>query len=131
MIRMKSGVYGTKHELKRASDGPFTLPDEEEARLVKRGVAEYVFEDKPQVAPDGPSLPKYNIGMTEKQLRGIAAYYQVDASKAKKKQEIIDLLDAHFENSDDGDEENTDPADEDDGSDDPDAPNLNADMPTQ
>ena len=70
MIRMKSGVYGARNVLKRASDGPFSLSDKEEARLVNRGVAEYVYEHQPAASDDVPTIPHYDIGMTEKQLRG-------------------------------------------------------------
>ena len=44
MIRLISGVYGAEDGLKRPKDGPFSLTDNEEARLVSRGVAEYVFD---------------------------------------------------------------------------------------
>lgn len=40
MIQIISGVYGDG--MKRAGDGPFCLSEQEEARLVKRGVAKYV-----------------------------------------------------------------------------------------
>jgi len=43
MIQMKSGVYGGKDGMKRPEDGPFHLSEQEEARLVDRGVAEYVL----------------------------------------------------------------------------------------
>lgn len=42
MIQMKSGVYGGKDGMKRPGDGPFSLSEQEEARLVNRGIAEYV-----------------------------------------------------------------------------------------
>lgn len=44
MIKMISGVYGGLDGLKRPSDGAFSLPPEEEARLVNRGVAVYTNE---------------------------------------------------------------------------------------
>ena len=47
MIQMKNGVYGARHFMKRASDGPFSLSEAEEARLVDRGVAEYVDGAEP------------------------------------------------------------------------------------
>lgn len=128
MIRMKSGVYGARNVLKRASDGPFSLSDKEEARLVNRGVAEYVYEHQPAANDDVPTIPRYDIGMTEKQLRGIAAYFRVDVSTAKKKQDIVDLLDAHFD-AEDGDEPDEGGEDE-PGTEDPDAPSLGAEDPT-
>ncbi len=45
MIRMVCGAYGGKDGLKRAGSGPFCLSEEEEARLVRRGVAAYVSVD--------------------------------------------------------------------------------------
>lgn len=131
MIRMKSGVYGARNIMKRPGDGPFSLSDKEEARLVARGVAEYVHEDQPALCDDAPTIPHYDVGMTEKQLRGIAAYFRVDVSAAKKKQDIVDLLDAHF-GAEDGDTDisddlgvpDSDPAD-------PDAPALGAAAPTE
>lgn len=47
MIKMISGVYGGLDGLKRPSDGAFSLPPEEEARLVNRGVAVYTNELTP------------------------------------------------------------------------------------
>lgn len=124
MIRMTSGVYGSK-DMKRPEDPPFCLPDAEEARLVKRGVAEYVYEQAPTGLPasvgEVPTLPSYDVGMTEKQLRGIAAYHKVDVSAAKKKQDIVDILDAYF---------GVDEADLEEGIvGDPDAPSLSAEDP--
>ena len=134
MIRMKSGVYGAKDNMKRPSDGPFSLPDKEEERLVKRGVAEYVFDHPTKPAddgePDGPDIPKYDVGMTDKQLRGIAAYFCVDVSAAKRKQDIVDILDRHFAaNEEDDTAPDGDGDDIPDGGDDPDAPVLGAEDP--
>lgn len=42
MIKIICGVYGGKHGMKRPGDPPFSLPPEEEARLVARKVAAYV-----------------------------------------------------------------------------------------
>ncbi len=117
MIQMKSGVYGAKDGLKRASDGPFRLSEKEEARLVNRGVAEYVYEHLPISDDEAPSMLKYDMSMTEKQLRGIAAYFQVDVSSAKKKQDIIDLLDAALKEDESEDEPEDDTEDEDPGDD--------------
>lgn len=129
MIRMKSGVYGARNMLKRASDGPFSLSDKEEARLVNRGVAEYVYEHQPVANEETPTIPQYDVGMTEKQLRGIAAYFCVDVSTAKKKQDIVDLLDAHFETADDEEHDDEDGIER-PGGEDPDAPSLGAEDPT-
>lgn len=42
MIRMICGVCRVEGKLKRAADGPFSLPTEQEVRLVNAGVAEFV-----------------------------------------------------------------------------------------
>lgn len=147
MIRMKSGVCPTKDGMKRASDGPFSLTDAQEERLVRRGVAEYVFDHSEQPEHDGGvNLPHYDLGMTLKQLQGIAAYFGLDASKLRRKQDVVDMLDAHFANSaeaesdpdSDAPGQTVDPdPDADPGNDadpdqppDPDAPSLGAAEPT-
>lgn len=101
MIKLISGVYGARGILKRPGDGPFSLSDEEEARLVRRGVAEYVFHnEQTDVFHDDEEayLPRYSVDMKMEELKKIATYYGVDTSKCKKKQDIVDLLDEHFEN---------------------------------
>lgn len=47
MIKMICGACRVNGELKRASDGPFSLHPAEEHRLVGAGVAEYVIEPPP------------------------------------------------------------------------------------
>lgn len=44
MIRIKCGTCGTSQGYKTQADGAFSLPVSEEARLVSRGVADYVTE---------------------------------------------------------------------------------------
>lgn len=142
MIRLISGVYGAEDGLKRPKDGPFSLTDNEEARLVKRGVAEYIYSQtsRPtQPASGGDIDPlRYDVGMTMKQLQGIAAYFGLDASKLRSKQAVVDMLDAHLARSDDP-EENSDPDNEDGEEEtgeeetdevDPEAPDLGAAEPT-
>lgn len=141
MIRLISGVYGAEDGLKRPKDGPFSLTDNEEARLVSRGVAEYVFDRT--TLPAAPSRTenvnamRYDEGMTMKQLRGIADYLGLDTSKLRSKRDVVKLLDAHFISVGTGEElpeEGDDPADEVDeeetGEVDPEAPNLGAEEPT-
>ena len=148
MIRLKCGVYGAEGGMKRPKDGPFSLTDNEEARLVKRGVAEYIYSQtsRPaQPASSGDTDPlRYDVGMTMKQLQGIAAYFGLDASKLRSKQAVVDMLDAHLsaagapeeppEEDPDHEDEETGESDgdgegEDDGTD-PDAPALGAAEPT-
>lgn len=141
MIRLISGVYGAEDGMRRPKDGPFSLTDNEEARLVSRGVAEYVFDRT--TLPAAPShaenvnAMRYDEGMTMKQLRGIADYLGLDTSKLRSKRDVVKLLDAHFASAEAGEEppeEEDEPTDEEgkeepDGAD-PDAPDLGAEEPT-
>lgn len=141
MIRLISGVYGAEDGMKRPKDGPFSLTDNEEARLVGRGVAEYVFDRT--TLPAAPSRAesvnaiRYDEGMTMKQLRGIADYLGLDTSKLRSKRDVVKLLDAHFASAGTGEEppeEEDEPTEEEGegeaGEVDPDAPDLGAEEPT-
>ena len=141
MIRLISGVYGAEDGMKRPKDGPFSLTDNEEARLVSRGVAEYVFDRT--TLPAAPSRTeranaiRYDEGMTMKQLRGIADYLGLDTSKLRSKRDVVKLLDAHFASAGTGEEppeEEDEPTEEEGdgeaGEVDPDAPDLGAEEPT-
>lgn len=139
MIRLISGVYGAEDGLKRPKDGPFSLTDNEEARLVSRGVAEYVFDRT--TLPAAPSrtesvgVMRYDEGMTMKQLRGIADYLGLDTSKLRSKRDVVKLLDAHFASAGTGGEPPEEdppeePPEEETGEADPDAPDLGAEEPT-
>lgn len=109
MIKMTNGVYGAKDGMKRASDGPFTLSAEEEARLVERGVAEYVAttddpapdpelerEQEPVLAPEeNAPVPATeddktpHAGMTVKELREIAKERGVSFKVGMTKPEMV------------------------------------------
>lgn len=141
MIRLISGVYGAEDGMKRPKDGPFSLTDNEEARLVSRGVAEYVFDRT--TLPAAPSRTesanaiRYDEGMTMKQFRGIADYLGLDTSKLRSKRDVVKLLDAHFASAGTGEEppeEEDEPTEEEGdgetGEVDPDAPDLGAEEPT-
>lgn len=127
--------------MKRPKDGPFSLTDNEEARLVSRGVAEYVFDRT--TLPAAPSRTesanaiRYDEGMTMKQLRGIADYLGLDTSKLRSKRDVVKQLDAHFASAGTGEEppeEEDEPTEEEGdgeaGEVDPDAPDLGAEEPT-
>lgn len=141
MIRLISGVYGAEDGMKRPKDGPFSLTDNEEARLVSRGVAEYVFDRTTLPATpsnaDGSKALRYDEGMTMKQLRGIADYLGLDTSKLRSKRDVVKLLDAHFASAGVGEEppeEEDEPTEEEGegeaGEADPDVPDLGAEEPT-
>ena len=139
MIRLISGVYGAEDGMKRPKDGPFSLTDNEEARLVSRGVAEYGFDRT--TLPAAPSRTesvgamRYDEGMTMKQLRGIADYLGLDTSKLRSKRDVVKLLDAHFASAGTGEEPPEEdppeePPEEEAGEADPEAPSLGAEEPT-
>lgn len=147
MIRLISGVYGAEDGMKRPKDGPFSLTDNEEARLVSRGVAEYVFDHTTMPATPStvgdPKAMHYDEGMTMKQLKGIADYLGLDASKLRSKRDVVKLLDAHFasagagekppeeetDHADAGDEGDEEDEEEETGGTDPDTPDLRAEDP--
>ena len=108
MIRIKSGVYGAKDGMKRSSDDPFSLSVEEEARLVARGVAEYVaetapigFDETPPELPELPdgvtAIPEYSAGMTAKELRDIGKMCGLTFKVGMSKEQMVAALDAHIE----------------------------------
>lgn len=132
MIQMKNGVYGTRHFMKRASDGPFSLSKAEEARLVARGVAEYVdgaeppadgepigFNDAPPVPEEtGNDVPVYDASMSAVELRKIAADHGVTFRVGMTKKDMVAALDEHFGISEHVEETS--------GEDEEDAPSFNA-----
>lgn len=107
MIKIIKGTYGYMDEHgivrpKTADDEPFALTQEQEARLVGLGVAEYVTE--PQELPELPDgvegIPEYNIGMKADELREIAKLMGLTFKVGTTKQEMIDAMDAFLaENS--------------------------------
>lgn len=113
MIKIIKGTYGYRKGNriipKTPADDPFTATPEQEARLVRLGVAVYV--DAPAKAPAAPSTPKapekaetgskdvdelpaYNIDMKLDELKEIAKAYGVDASNARKKADVIAMIEA-------------------------------------
>ena len=139
MIKIIKGTYGYRKgnriTPKTPADDPFTATPEQEARLVRLGVAVYV--DAPVEVPTAPTpkapekaetgskdvdeLPAYNIDMKLDELKEIAKAYGVDASDARKKADVIAMIEAakaetHEENDqDDEDPENEIPEAYDDG----------------
>lgn len=113
MIKIIKGTYGYRKGKriipKTPADDPFTATPEQEARLVKLGVAVYV--EAPAAAPKTPAVPKapegtdagsknvdempeYNIDMKLDELKEIAKAYGVDASDARKKADVIAMIEA-------------------------------------
>lgn len=87
MIRMIKGTYGLVKngvvEAMTKKSGPFSLSKTREGELVAAGVAEYVEESTQAGSYDN---------MTMAELREAAKALGVDASKAKKKSEVIAML---------------------------------------
>lgn len=113
MIKIIKGTYGYRKGKriipKTPADDPFTATPEQEARLVKLGVAVYVeapaAATKTPAAPKAPEgtdagsknvdeLPEYNIDMKLDELKEIAKAYGVDASDARKKADVIAMIEA-------------------------------------
>ena len=124
MIRIIRGVYGhyvtdqkgnTRVVARDKNSDPFELTPEQEARLVRVGVAEYVagkaVEDKPAVdtaddLPDGvDAIPEYNVGMKADELRKIAKLmgltFPVGTTKAEMVAQMDAFLDEHMDESED------------------------------
>lgn len=89
MIRMIKGTYGLVKngvvEAMTKKSEPFSLSKTREGELVAAGVAEKVEETTQAIAYDN---------MTMAELREAAKALGVDAGKAKKKSEVIAMLEA-------------------------------------
>lgn len=119
MIKIIKGTYGHREGKriipKTAADGPFETTAEQEQRLVKLGVAVYV--ETPAAAPEGTGagsknvdkLPEYNIDMKLDELKEIAKAYGVDASDARKKADVIAMIEAAKAKDQDVDPEGENP----------------------
>lgn len=111
MVKIIKGTYGHKvgKVIKPVNAGETVeLSAEQEARLIKLGVAEKVEaaptgkhenEEINQNPAGGQSgeveqLPEYNENMKLEELKNIAAQYGVDASKLKTKKDVVAAIDA-------------------------------------
>lgn len=108
MIKIVCGVYGHyingKVVPKDKNADPFELTPEQEARLVKQGIAVYIDQpSEPDVAPDLPAgvtgIPAYSADMKVAELREIGAMcgltFKVGMSKAEMVAELDDYIEAH------------------------------------
>ena len=116
MIRLISGVYGGKNGLKRPGDGAFSLPADEEARLVACKVAVYVnapiadsendyvsdgapigFDEIPPEDFDEAEVVEEPIdleSLSAKDLRTIGAEYGLTFKANAKKVDMIEAITA-------------------------------------
>ena len=97
MIRIICGSCGTSKGLLSASDRNISLPDAEEKRLVKFGVAEYTNAETAEMCQNNSfdtQTANYDSGgcfetMTVKELECYADENGIDISGLKKKADII------------------------------------------
>lgn len=126
MIKIIKGTYGQRVGSriipKTEADGPFEVTPEQEERLIRLGVAVRVEApvtvQEPPKDPDNNTggenvdeLPEYNADMKLAELKEIAEAYGVDASDARKKADVIAMIEAA--KAEDPEGENPDGDDED------------------
>ena len=117
MIRVKSGTVGIRAKngavvTKTSKDGPFSLSDEDEARLVSRGKAAYVGrggEMGQEPCSRGPK-PAYNADMNASDLKGLMAAAGLKVNARMTRAGMVAALDECY-----GAEGPGDPEDGDDG----------------
>lgn len=118
MIKMIAGVFGLPVKgFVKAMDknsGPFEASPEQEARLVRIGLAVYVdevdtetpigFDETPPEDDDLPELPEgvvgipeYSVKNTKAELQEIAKLCGLDFENDMTKAEMVAALDAHIE----------------------------------
>lgn len=113
MIKIVKGVYGyvDKHGFVRPKDcnsKPFETSPEQEARLVKLGVAEYVDEPEkaepvnepaqvqsPEIGEEAAHLdPDQLKELTNAELKAMAEDMDIDTAKLKTKAQLIEAITA-------------------------------------
>lgn len=113
MVQIIKGTYGHYDGHKvipiNEKSGPQSFDPEVEARLVKKGVAVYVG-DVPAVGNGnaGEDMCEYSKDMKLDELKKIAEAYGVDASKARSKDAVINMIEAAKAAQDDADDDNDD-----------------------
>lgn len=111
MIQIIAGTFGYYNGRKiipiTKADGPQQFDPELEARLVKKGIAEYIGIPEPvaQTDENDDILPEYSADMKLDELKEIAAAYGVDASTLRKKADVIAAIEAAKLDADTDDEE--------------------------
>ena len=107
MIQMKAGTFGLSVngyvKAMTKESGPFVASEEQEARLVKLGLAVYVDkapeqnDDLPEL-PDGVTvIPEYSTENTAAELREIGKLCGLTFKVGMTKAEMVAALDAHIE----------------------------------
>ena len=104
-IQIIRGAYGYRRDgsgttiTKTRTDPPFEVTDAEAERLIKIKVAKYAAtptgDDGVQdLDDDGGKLPVYDKEMKLTELQEIAKAYGVDASKMRRKDEVITAIES-------------------------------------
>lgn len=112
MIEMIAGVFGLRVESGKTADGkpkyrvkgmgpddgPFAASKEQEARLVKLGLARYVDPPKVDADADGGAgeYPTYNADMKVDQLKEIGKQFGLTFKVGMKKTDMVAALDKLF-----------------------------------
>ena len=101
MIKMIAGTFGLPVDgVVKAMDKnskPFNAAPEQEARLVKMGLAVYVGEPELPELPDGVvGIPEYSIDSTANELREIGKLCGLTFKVGMTKAQMVEALDAHI-----------------------------------
>lgn len=107
MIKMIAGTFGLPVDgVVKPMDKnskPFNASPEQEERLVKLGLAEYVgepvtaTEDEDTTLPDGVvGIPEYSVDSSAKELREIGKLCGLTFKVGMSKAEMVEALDAHI-----------------------------------
>ena len=119
MIKIITGVYGYRSgnlvTPKTPDDEPFELSPEQEARLVRLKVAEYVkaepdaqvptVDELPELPEGVEAIPEYNVSMKVDELRKIGATMGLTFKVGTSKAEMVAAMDAFMDENIVDDEE--------------------------
>lgn len=99
MIKMICGVCRVDGTLKRAADGPFSLPQEQEVYLVNAGVAEFVPQWRPERVAT-PAEGEDGGGSGETPPEGDPASTGQETAELQEGEaeapDTLDIVDGHF-----------------------------------
>jgi hypothetical protein len=99
MIKMICGVCRVDGTLKRAADGPFSLPQEQEVYLVNTGVAEFVPQWRPERVAT-PAEGEDGGGSGETPPEGDPASTGQETAELQEGEaeapDTLDIVDGHF-----------------------------------
>lgn len=90
------------------------------AKDLKDKEVKRIERDVEVVEDNSSETPEYDMSMTRQELEKVADFYEVETSKAEKKQDVIDLIDAKLkgeESDDDSKAEDSKKEDSDKGAD--------------